>query len=331
MMRINRILFIGLPIVVCLLSANCANKINTVSILHANINCSDFEQSRLFYEKLGFVSLLESDAEASAEAAAGLHMPPYQLHASTMVLPGDGFLIDLIRWIDPYDPNPPYELINHLGLSRLSLKTTNLDADIATLQDQGVLFLSEPVTINRPVANSRLVCFRDPDGTLIELVELGGTVVGLPNRGGTYINGILHTSVNCSDFEVSRDFYEMLGFVTQDEIEETGTEDLAAAVGLTSPSYQIHASRMSLPARSLNLTKWEDPYDPSTPYAHVNHIGIPRIAIWTLNIEADINILKAQGVEFYSDPIRPEGAFGFLRFVCFEDPDGTVIELAQIF
>ena len=330
MMRINRILFIGLPIVVCLLSANCANKINTVSILHANINCSDFEQSRSFYEMLGFVSLLESDVETSEEAARGLNMPAYKLHASTMSQAGDGFLIDLIKWIDPPDPSPPYALINHLGFSRLSLKTTNLDADIATLQDQGVVFLSDPVTINRPVENSRLVCFKDPDGTLIELVQPGDAVIGVPNSAGTYVNGALQTNVNCSDFAVSKSFYEMLGFVTQDEIEETGTPELAAAVGL--PSYGVHASKMTLPlGQSLNLTRWEDPYDPSAPYLHVNHIGIPRIAILTLNIDADVNLLKAQGVEFYSEPFRPEGAFGFLRFVCFEDPDGTVIELAQLF
>lgn len=330
MMRNNRFFFIGLPLAMCLLLANCSNKINTLSILHANINCSDFEQSRSFYEMLGFASYLESDIETSAEAAAGLGMPPYQLHASSMMLAGDGYLLDLIEWIDPYDPSAPYALINHLGLSRLSLKTTSLDADIATLQAQGVVFLSEPVTINRPVENSRLVCFKDPDGTLIELVELGDSVIGEPNRAGTYVTGALQTNVNCSDFEVSKSFYEMLGFVTQDEIEETGTLELAAAVGL--PSYQVRASKMSLPfGHSLNLTRWEDPYDSSPPYALVNHIGIPRIAIWTVNLNADINILKAQGVEFYSEPVRPEGMFGFLRFVCFEDPDGTVIELAQLF
>jgi glyoxylase I family protein len=330
MMRNSRCLFIGLSLAMSLLLANCSNTINTTAILHANINCSDFEQSRSFYEMLGFVSLLESDVETSAEAAAGLHMPPYKLHASTMRQSGDGFLIDLIKWIDPYDPSAPYELINHLGLSRLSLKTTSLDADIATLQAQGVVFLPGPVTINRPVINSRLVCFRDPDGTLIELVQLGDAVIGEPNSAGTYVTGALQTNVNCSDFEVSKSFYEMLGFVTQDEIEETGPPELAAAVGL--PFYQIHASKMSLPhGHSLNLTRWEDPYDSSAPYAYVNHIGIPRIAIVTLNIDADVTILEAQGVEFYSEPVRPEGAFGFLRFVCFEDPDGTVIELAQLF
>jgi len=65
------------------------------------------------------------------------------------------------------------------------------------------------------------------------------------------------------------------------------------------------------------------------PHAALNHIGIARIAIETDNLDEDVHILKKQGVQFYSDPITPSGPFGFLRYVAFEDPDGTVIELVQ--
>ena len=327
-MHNNRLLFVILSLATCLLLSSCSEEINTVRILHANINCSNFEESLSFYEMLGFLSLLESDVVVSEEDAAGLDMPAYQLHAATMTL-RDHYLIDLIEWEEPYDPDPPYALMNHLGISHLSLKTTNLDADITTLQDHGVVFFSDPVTIDRPVENSRLVCFKDPDGTLIELIELGGAVSGQPNPSGTYISGALGTNVNCSNFEASQSFYNRLGFETKVEVEEEGTPELATAFGL--PSYHVRASSMALPYGSrLNLTRWEDPFDASVPYDHLNHIGIARIAILTLNLDADILSLKSQGVQFYSDPIRPEGDFGFLRFVCFEDPDGTVIELVQL-
>jgi catechol 2,3-dioxygenase-like lactoylglutathione lyase family enzyme len=328
-MHNNRLLLVVLALAMCLLLSGCSEEINTVKILHANINCSNFEESLSFYEMLGFASLLESDVVVSEEDAAGLHMPAYQLHAATMTL-RDYYLIDLIEWAEPYDPDPPYALMNHLGLSHISLKTTNLDADMTILQGQGVVFFSDPVTIDRPVENSRLVCFKDPDGTLIELIEPGGAVSGQPNPSGTYITGTLGTNVNCSDFEASQSFYNRLGFKTKVEVEEEGTPELATALGL--PSYHVRASTMALPyGSSLNLTRWEDPFDANVPYEHLNHIGIARIAILTLNLDADILSLGSQGVEFYSDPIRPEGDFGFLRFVCFEDPDGTVIELVQLF
>lgn len=329
MMRNNRLVFVVLSLAMCLLLSSCSDKINTRKILHNNINCSDLEQSIAFYQKLGFFAPPAIDVVADAEDAAGLGMPPYQLRASS-IIHADGFVIDLIKWVDPYDPSAPYALVNHLGLSRISLKTTDLDADMITLQAQGVTFFSEPVTIDRPVADSRIVCFKDPDGTLIELIELGDTLGGSPNLGGTYINGVLRTNVNCSDLEASRSFYEMLGFEVQSEVEEVGTTELATAFGLS--SYHVHASTMALPGgHSLNLTKWEAPYDSDPPYALVNHIGIPRLAILTTNLNADIGILEAQGVEFYSEPVRPEGIFGIFRFVCFEDPDGTIIELVGLF
>jgi catechol 2,3-dioxygenase-like lactoylglutathione lyase family enzyme len=122
----------------------------------------------------------------------------------------------------------------------------------------------------------------------------------------------------------------MLGFETLSEVDEVGSSALATAVGL--PSYHVRASTMTLRrGHSLHLTKWEDPYDADPPYAALNHIGIPRIAIWTLNLDSDITLLESQGVVFYSEPVRPAGPYGFLRFACFEDPDGTVIELVQLF
>lgn len=324
----------GKLVLLCLAMAlflsSCIDGISTVKILHTNINCSDFPQSLGFYRMLGFVDLLENDiVVSSAEEAAGLNLPPYELHASTMTL-GDGSLIDLIRWTTPYDETPPYAFMNHLGLSRISLKTTNLDADVITLQAQGVEFFSDPVTIDRPVPNSRLVCFKDPDGTLIELIELGDAVIGEPNAAGTHITGTLRTSVNCGNYEASRSFYEMLGFETQSEVDEVGFSELAMAVGL--PSYHVRAATMApRGGHSLCLTKWEDPHDSDPPYAALNHIGIARIAILTIDLDSDMTLLQNQGVVFYSDPVRPAGPYGFLRFACFEDPDGTVIELVQLF
>lgn len=328
-MRSNRFVFAVLYLAMCLFLASCSDEISTLKILHANINGSDLEQSIRFYEMLGFLPSLVTELDVPAAEAAGLGMPPYRLRASPK-MHLDGYVIDLIQWVEPNDPSAPYALMNHLGVSHISLQTKNLDADMTTLQAEGVEFFSEPVTIDRPVQNTRIVCFKDPDGTFIELIELGGAVGGAPNLGGTHITGALQTNLNCSDLERSRNFYEMLGFQNLAEVEQVGTPELAAAFGL--PSYHIRASTMELsPGHYLNLTKWEDPYDSSPPYELVNHIGIPRFAILTANLDGDIAILKAQGVEFYSEPIRPEGPFGVFRFVCFEDPDGTIIELVGLY
>ena len=47
------------------------------------------------------------------------------------------------------------------------------DAEMQRLKENGVRFLSEPASVTLPGApmTSRFVCFFDPDGTVLELVE----------------------------------------------------------------------------------------------------------------------------------------------------------------
>ena len=81
-------------------------------------------------------------------------------------------MIDLLEWVDPSDSSPPYEHLYHLGIARVALATDDLDSDVAFLRSNGVEFLSEPVTVklnDNPA--TRFVCFKDPDGTILELVE----------------------------------------------------------------------------------------------------------------------------------------------------------------
>jgi len=291
---------------------------NITGFMHVNVNCSDLERSRSFYEMLGFISLMADDSEVTAEFAAALNMPPYKLSYTQLIL--GGALIDLIEWTDPYDGSAPYSYPNHLGIARITLNTANLDEDISTLRDQGVEFFSDPVSINRPHGNERFVCFSDPDGNVIELVETG-------DSGGS--GGFLSVNINCSSIEQSRLFYEMLGFESVADVNETGTSEFAAAFGL--PAYQVQGSLMELDTGpAVNLLEWKEPYDDRAPYKLLNHLGMPRIALQTTDLDMEIRRLEAQGVEFFSEPVSPPGLLESLRIVCFKDPDGTVIELVEL-
>jgi catechol 2,3-dioxygenase-like lactoylglutathione lyase family enzyme len=59
---------------------------------------------------------------------------------------------------------------NRLGFSRLALRTKDLIPFYEKLKAAGVEFLSEPIEID-VVGARRYVLFRDPDGTLLELIE----------------------------------------------------------------------------------------------------------------------------------------------------------------
>ena len=104
-----------------------------------------------------------------------LGLEPYHIRAVLMRLKDASmpFVIDLIEWKHPSDSAPPYARLNHLGIARIAMASSDLDGDMKRLQDKGVEFISEPATVvweGHP--DSRFVCFKDPDGTVLELVEL---------------------------------------------------------------------------------------------------------------------------------------------------------------
>ena len=143
-------------------------------MIHVNINCSDFERSRRFYEALGFRVVWQVPETNTKEVAAAVGMPPYRVCGALMALQGaeQPLVIDLLEWQSPNDKSPPYPHLYHLGLARLALATTDMDADLAALEAMGVELIGPParVVVNG-VAGGRFVCFKDPDGTVLELVE----------------------------------------------------------------------------------------------------------------------------------------------------------------
>jgi catechol 2,3-dioxygenase-like lactoylglutathione lyase family enzyme len=81
-------------------------------------------------------------------------------------------VIDLLEWVSPRDDSDPYPNLHRPGLARLAMRTTDLAADYATLEAEGVEILSAPATVmTSQTRGTRFFCFRDPDGTFLELVE----------------------------------------------------------------------------------------------------------------------------------------------------------------
>ncbi|MBT4522354.1 MAG: hypothetical protein HOC23_20330 [Halieaceae bacterium] len=151
------------------------------------------------------------------------------------------------------------------------------------------------------------------------------------------ISGLVHVNINCSDYDRSKAFYELLGFKEFWPVPETNTPEIAAAVGM--PPYRVKGSLMALEttgaktgraALTIDLLEWLEPRDEAPPYSHLYHLGIARIALSTTDLDGDMAKLKAAGTEFISDPVQmPPETGSNVRFVCFKDPDGTVLELVE--
>jgi catechol 2,3-dioxygenase-like lactoylglutathione lyase family enzyme len=143
-------------------------------LVHVNINCTDFDRSKAFYELLGFRELWRVPETNTPEVAAAVGMSQYRVTGALLLLQHASapVVIDLLQWLEPHDPAPPYSHLYHLGIARIAFATDDLDGDKARLEAAGVEFLSAPATLPADSGMSaRFVCFRDPDGTVLELVE----------------------------------------------------------------------------------------------------------------------------------------------------------------
>jgi glyoxylase I family protein len=138
------------------------------------VNCSDYERSRAFYRALGFEEVWRVPERNTPEVAAAVGMPPYRVKGGLLALSGASppVVIDLLQWLEPHDASPPYAHLYHYGIARVALATSDLDGDVAKLAAAGAEFLSKPARMPEGSGmRARFVCFKDPDGTVLELVE----------------------------------------------------------------------------------------------------------------------------------------------------------------
>ncbi len=149
---------------------------NISGLLHININCKNFERSKQFYEMLGFAVIMPVPSEGRGAAAAAVGMERYLVKGALMKHPSR-IVIDLLEWQEPSEEGAPYESMAHPGIARVAFTTTSLDDDVATLVEAGVKFLSTaPAEVGGPRGSTvRFICFKDPDGTVLELVEMSGS------------------------------------------------------------------------------------------------------------------------------------------------------------
>ena len=120
---------------------------------------------------LGFAAVLDLGEGGSEEMGRGLGMAGAKGRAAIMMLdPSNrrGCRVDLIEWTSPKTKGSPPPDLFHVGMARLCLHCTDLDGHVEQLKAAGVELVSDPVEMMK---GTRFVCFKDPDGTFIELIE----------------------------------------------------------------------------------------------------------------------------------------------------------------
>ena len=152
---------------------------------------------------------------------------------------------------------------------------------------------------------------------------------------GTLVTGFVHAQINVSDLDRSISFYEMLGFevISKGTIKDPG---IFAALGLEGT--RMRGAFLRIPGRSTKVTpmidmiQFIDPPPAGVPYPALNHLGIGRLCFQVDDIEAAGARLTALGVELVGPvgELVSKGGGMHSKVLCFRDPDGTVLEYAEI-
>ena len=153
-------------------------------ILHFNVVCTDLDRSMKFYGDILGGNVLGDTRLAAAErqvdtTGAGIAMgfeetPEWRACYIRFGDDENATVIDLLQWIKPAPIGKPHEKMNQVGIPRVALAVDDIDKIYNDLKAKGVEFISPPqvIDLERPgQAPIKVVCFKDPDGTVLEFSE----------------------------------------------------------------------------------------------------------------------------------------------------------------
>jgi catechol 2,3-dioxygenase-like lactoylglutathione lyase family enzyme len=133
---------------------------------HTGITVSDLDRSVAFYEQLGF-EVAERIEEEGEEVERGVGVPGAKLRVA--MLEGPNSRLELIEYLQPSDGPAPHPN-NGIGAAHVCVEVEDVDAAVAELREQGIEFVTEPIT--HEVGRIRWVYAKDPDGITAELLQV---------------------------------------------------------------------------------------------------------------------------------------------------------------
>lgn len=132
---------------------------------HTGITVSDLDRSVAFYERLGF-EVSERMEEEGEEVERGVGVPGAKLRVAMLESPNSR--LELIQYLEPTSGPAPHPN-NGIGAAHVCLEVEDVDAAVAELREQGIEFLTDPITHE---AGIRWVYAKDPDGITAELLQV---------------------------------------------------------------------------------------------------------------------------------------------------------------
>ncbi len=140
--------------------------------LHFNIIVADYQSSFEFYTRiLGFEVVKEFEI-GGLDFVKGVLVEDAQARVAHLKMPGLDMVLEISEYINGSSQLPiKDDQANEFGFRHIALQVEEIETVYQRLQEQGVRFFSEPVTINNPesLKGIKYCYFYDPDGNIWEL------------------------------------------------------------------------------------------------------------------------------------------------------------------
>jgi catechol 2,3-dioxygenase-like lactoylglutathione lyase family enzyme len=150
-----------------------------LNLVHINLHVADLERSIDFYQRMGWQVMFDLGRDTAAPL---VHVANSQLEyggglvKGVVISLGDdprcATKLELIANVDPPSTPQPRKPVHQAGVHRLALRVKDLDATIAQLRTNDIRIDDEPHEIHTMGGRQRFVLFPDPDGNILELIEL---------------------------------------------------------------------------------------------------------------------------------------------------------------
>lgn len=141
-------------------------------LFHVNICVRDMERSIRFYQDLGFIKVNDFTLDdPSVGDALGVRAKKLRGVFMRLGAEPDAPVLDLVQFIEPPTQGQPYPTLNNVGICRIAFMVDDIDRTYEELKAKKVDFVAPLKKLTGPGgAEMGVVCFKDPDGTVLELI-----------------------------------------------------------------------------------------------------------------------------------------------------------------
>lgn len=295
-----------------------------VGAAHLGITVSDVEGSLRFYGETLGIEHIKSQVSDQPYLALVTGLPGCSLKIGFVRAEGDDVPFELIEYVKPAGGRA-LAGFGIPGTPHACWQVDDLAAACERLSQAGLELCGEPQALAYgPWAEALGAFVRDPDGLLIELIELPG------QRDGTgRLVRIHHFGLTVSHLGKAMGF-----FCGQLGLEERARYEGGSAYIRHQANLEdnyIQATTLLIPQTELYVELWEFG-TPSGPAADVakNKAGMAHLCFLVDDIMADYAALSERGIQFVGPPAEvTAGVNKGARAIYFAGPDNIPLELFQ--